>query len=183
MFTLLLKTQQRKKCSFTRKRETQKGKKSSRRQPQCKGGVSAQTSSSAMWVSRWICFIALTTIWKNMTKMQRFTKAVKHLYRPWRKHTKTQSFTPTHNGVPPPTPPHLTHKHTQTHTHPAQAPKGKCRFINISPLQPKTVSLCWFFWALKFALGAEMVPTPFFYAVQQVCWGKERCIHPAARVD
>lgn len=32
-----------------------------------------------------------------------------------------------------------THAHTQIHT---QAPKGKCRYTNISALQPKTVSLC-----------------------------------------
>lgn len=66
-----------------------------------------------------------------------------------------------------------THTCTHTHTH---APKGKCRYTNISALQPKTVSLCWFFWAPKSGLGAETVPTRFFYAMQQVFWGKERCI-------
>lgn len=65
--------------------------------------------------------------------------------------------------------------HRRTHTH-TQAPTGKCRYTDISALQPKTVSLCWFFWAPKSGLGAETVPTRFFYAMQQVFWGKERCI-------
>lgn len=112
--------------------------------------------------------------WKKyLIEMQRFSKAMKHLYRPWRR--DTQSVHP-HSHM-------RTHTYqqagkrvyTQTYIH-TQAPTGKCRYTGISALQPKTVSLCWFFWAPKSGLGAETVPTRFFYAMQQVFWGKERCI-------
>lgn len=143
--------------------------------------VSVLTSQTVEWVcqvtgefilSDWQ-FLTATRRSQNLEKylieMQRFSKAIKHLYRPWRRDTHklyTHTGTCTHTRIS---------RQAGTYTH-TQTPKGKCRYTNISALQPKTVSLCWFFWAPKSGLGAETVPTRFFYAMQQVFWGKERCI-------
>lgn len=172
---------QRVKCS-----RRQRGKSGSVLWSAKRSEVSPLTPQSVEWVG-WVNLFYQTdnflTATRRLKVLESISSKCKDFQRLWNTSTDpgkrdTQTIHP-HRHVHTPSHKHQQagmHESTCTHAH-THTPKGKCRYTNISILQPKTVSLCWFFWAPKSGLGAETVPTRFFYAMQQVFWGKERCTH------
>lgn len=135
------------------------------------------------------CHVGLTVSTTFISSDWQFSDCVKMFTKPWKLSDRnTTIFKGEHNTSRDPEEGtrKTVHPHTGTYTQTSisiqntqtcePAPQGKCRYTNISALQPKTVSLCWVFWAPESGLGAETVPTRFFYAMQQVFWGEERCI-------